>query len=393
MRPVWCAAQGWGIRQFASGKEAALLPFPCVAAVLKSEKIPQEVSVLSVFLETANEVSDGTLEMVPLHDRCVHQQAASAVLDGGGLGIGHSFQHLKLDPIGRCGLQIFAKKQSVGDIEKVVARHADAHCFEILRRAGMRQHSFEIGVDFELGVIRSLLPVVQRRFHFFHGQICALHQSDFDAAATMGAAILCPYGEVFQCLEGIRKIRLQHDSRFELFEFGFAENLAESIHGQVQVPIFFHVQIRSIVRTRMAMGNGCTVESPQPGFDFFQSRHVADQVNLTEDRRDFYRYVVDRGIDKPFHDGIQSLSGLCFTQYGFAELVDVDPDPGLRPLAEICGQCCGLSGKDDVAGLASHLSRYLRHDDRRNKIRGHSRESQQGAIEHAKIRRNPQVLQ
>ena len=101
--------------------------------------------------------------------------AAHDLLDAGG----HAGEHLELDAVldAACGAQL----EGEGDVEEVLAGHAQADVAGALGRHRPGEHALVVGVGGLLGGPGGQLPAVDLGVDLLHGQVGALDDADLDA--------------------------------------------------------------------------------------------------------------------------------------------------------------------------------------------------------------------
>ena len=101
--------------------------------------------------------------------------AADDLLDAGG----HAGEHLELDAVldAACGAQL----EGEGDVEEVLAGHAQADVAGALGRHRPGEHALVVGVGGLLGGPGGQLPAVDLGVDLLHGQVGALDDADLDA--------------------------------------------------------------------------------------------------------------------------------------------------------------------------------------------------------------------
>ena len=196
---------------------------------------------MGVFVEAADEVGDGGVEVVVVDGGGVEEQIAGAVADGGGVGFGHAGEHFEGDLVG--GSEVVAEEEGVGDVEEVVGGDAEVDGGGVTGAAGELQHAFEVGVGVELGGVGGERPAVEGGVDFFHGEVGAFDEADLDGGAAVGDAAACPGGEFLLQASGVWEVGLEDDTGVEVFEFWFCEGAGEGVEGEVEVAVFLHVEV------------------------------------------------------------------------------------------------------------------------------------------------------
>lgn len=168
--------------------------------------------------------------------------------------------------------------------------------------------------------MRGLVPAVPFGFDFFHGEVGAFDEADFDGGTARGDAALRPCGEGALGVDGIGKVGLEDEAGGEMVELGFVEDVTEGGHGEMEVAVFFHVEVDEfVIRERGA------VEPAKAIFDGVEGGVPGNEIDLAEDGGDFDGDVIDVGPGEEIEDGVEAAGGFFFAEDGFAELVQIYP--------------------------------------------------------------------
>ena len=161
--------------------------------------------------------------------------------DGERFGVRHPFEHLDVDlSLDTSGPGHFEGPRQV---EKVVARYADANGVGMFATQRDIDESGVARVDVGLGSIRRCAPAVQFGLGRLHRQVGALHQSDFDGAT---GSFVTRHGPLDQVGErGVRfgQVGLQHDAGGDARELRFVKDPFERRDRQFEVAELLHVEV------------------------------------------------------------------------------------------------------------------------------------------------------
>ena len=192
-------------------EEHLLLLLPGGGAHFETEEVVEEVFLGGVLVEAADKIGDGGLEVVGGHDWGVEEESSGGVAHGGGLVVGHAFEHLdfdlRLEAVG--GTQ----EEGVGDVEEVVRGDADVHGGGVFLRQGELHAALVVGVHVGLGDVGGDLPVLDRGLGGFHREVGALDDAHLDGRASGGDALFRPAGEVGEGAAGVGEVGVEHDAR------------------------------------------------------------------------------------------------------------------------------------------------------------------------------------
>jgi len=118
------------------------------------------------------------------------------------------------------------------------------------------------------------------------------------------------------------------------------------------------------------VAGGRAVEGPQPRGDVSHGRAEGDELDLAEHGRDLHRDVLDVVTGEQREVRLETAGGLRFTEDCLAELVQVQPEPGLAPSLDVAAEVFLLARQDDVLRLVTQPAHDGRHDQARE-IVGH----------------------
>ena len=200
-----------------------------------------EVLRSRVLLQSAHQVGDGDVELVGVDDGHVQQEvtglAAHDLLDAGG----HAGEHLELDVVldAACGAQL----EGEGDVEEVLAGHAQADVAGALGRHRPGEHALVVGVSGLLGGPGGQFPAVDLGVDLLHGQVGALDDADLDARAARGDTLGGPLLEALHGAQGVGQVGLQDDAGLVAAHVLLVEDRGEDRDGQVEVLVVLHVQV------------------------------------------------------------------------------------------------------------------------------------------------------
>ena len=289
--------------------------------------------------------------------------------------IRHALEHLELDEI--LDAVVGAQCQSVADVEEVVTGDADVHRAGVLRPAGVREHPFVVRVHLDLGRVRRLRPAGQRGLDALHREVRALDDAELDRRAPAVRTRARPGGQRPLRAGGVRKVRLQHDTRAERQEFGLVEDLLEGGHRRRQIAILLHVEVDELRRsaTRMVaeeMAERLAIERAQAVLHQLDRVTERNQVDLAQNRGDLDRDVFDVIAGEERQVRREATRCLTLAEDRLAELVQVQPDTGAAALLEIAPEVGFLARNDHGATLVAKPRDDRRHHDAREVVRHHA---------------------
>ena len=308
-------------------QEAVALAVEDLLVAGQVEDAGHEVLRRRVLLQAAHQVGDGDVELVGVDDGHVQQEvagvAAHDLLDAGG----HAGEHLELDAVlnAACSAQL----EGEGDVEEVLARHAQADVAGALGRHRPGEHALVVGVSGLLGGPGGQLPAVDLGIDLLHGQVGALDDADLDARAAGGDTLGGPLLEALHGAQGVGQVGLQDDSGLVAAHFLLVEDRGEDRDGQVEILVVLHVQVEE-----GAVVAGQAVERQEGldavGDDFLEAPGVVG----AGDGGDLDRDVVDVLAGDQAGDLGQTAGGLLLPQDGLAQEVDVEAIAALAQASE-----------------------------------------------------------
>ena len=261
--------------------------------------------------------------------------AAHDLLDAGG----HSGEHLELDAVldAACGAQL----EGEGDVEEVLAGHAQADVAGALGRHRPGEHALVVGVGGLLGGPGGQLPAVDLGVDLLHGQVGALDDTDLDARAARGDTLGGPLLEALHGAQGVGQVGLQDDAGLVAAHVLLVEDRGEDRDGQVEILVVLHVQVEE-----GAVVAGQAVEG-QEGLDAVGDDLLeAPGVVGAGDGGDLDRDVVDVLAGDQAGDLGQAAGGLLLPQDGLAQEVDVEAVAALAQAGERRAEAL-VGGVDD----------------------------------------------
>ena len=341
--------------------ETIPLPLEQRRIVGEVERCRQEVLTRRVLFEPAHEIADRDIELLRVHDRHVQEHVSDLAGDRRDLALRHAEEHLDLDVLAYSPL---AREQPrVGDVEQVVPCDAEPHGIRVLRLQRLVEAAQIVRVGVDLAVVGCQRPVVHDRIDALHREVRALDEPDLDASTTISHPLARPRGQLSQCRQGIGQISLQHDPRLEIAEPLIFEDPSEHRDREVEVAVLLHVEVdegaaavlgqsrrRGEVQRREALDDGI--------HDLIEGPHR----DVTRDRRDLHRDVVDIGPTDEVVDALESAQRLALTEHCLAQQVEVQLGAALAERcycgAELVGPCVDDEVRDHLAqGAAGY-----RHD-------------------------------
>ena len=202
---------------------------------------------------------------------------------------------------------LLAQHQGQGGVEEVVAGDAQVDGTGVFPAAAKLQHPLEVRVGFFLGRVRRPFPAVHLGFDGLHGQVCPFDNAQLNRCAAGGDATSGPVGQRLLGSPGIREVRLQHDSGTQGQELRLVQNPLECRQREMQVAVFLHVEV-----DEFAVGLRRAVKPAQAVLDVIDCSVPVEQVDLTEDGRDFDGDIVNGGIAQVVQDGVHPPLGFRF---------------------------------------------------------------------------------
>ena len=340
------------------GPELGCLGLEGRAAGPQAEQMVDEVLLRGVLLQASEQVADGHVEVPLGHRRCVQQHSPAVGAQQFGLGGGHALEHLELHP--GADPAPFGQQVGPGDIEQVVAGHADAHGAGALRCQHPVEAALVVGVGLGLGPIGRLGPTVHGRLHPLHGQVGPLDQADLDRAGAVAACDqpVVPVDQLPQGVEGVGQVGLHRDAKIHGRELGLAEQGAEGLGGELQVVVLLHVEVDE---RRGRAGCGRSQQGAQGLHHPLQRPVEVPGVELRDHRGDLHRHIVHVGLrQRVEHLGVPP-AGFGVAEHGLAQHVDVERVARRGAGLQVGAQPLGLGVDDEVAHQRPHPSPGDRH--------------------------------
>ena len=370
-------------RALEGGQEPVALGDPFPRARLEVEDVTQKILGRGVLVQPAHQVRDGAVEILGAHDGRVEQQAPGACLHRSRLMIGHTLEHLELDP----GLDAprLAQHEPVGDVEEVVAGDPQMHGVGVLRPAAVLEHALVVRVHLRFRLVGRLRPAVHRGLDALHGEVRALDDAQLDRRAAARPPDARPFGEGALGAVRIGQVGLEHDPRAQRQELRLVQDLAERGRREVEVPVFLHVEVDELrrdpsVRVPVPMAGGRPVERAEPLGHARDRPAKGDEVDLAEDRGDLDRDVLDVVAGEQREVGVQAARGFGLAQDRLAELVEIQAQPRAPSLGEIPAKILLFAGQDDVLRLVTQPVHDGRNDEARKVVRHGAAQEQRDAL-------------
>ncbi len=144
-----------------------------------------------------------------------------------------------------------------------------------------------------------------------------------------------------------RDVGLQHDPGAQVSEFRLVEDANERLDRQVQIAVFFHVEIDEGI-----MRGGDAIQRRESIGDAIQRVIPGEHVEVRAQCRDLDRDVVDIRAAQSRGDHLEAVIGLVITEDRLAEHVDVEIESIRGPASDIAAEGCVLRRQDDTLGLA-----------------------------------------
>ena len=310
---------GGGVDVGQGGQEAVALAVEDGRVGGDVEDPGHEVLRRRVLLQAAHQVGDGDVELARVHHRHVEQEVADlAAHDRLQVG-GHAREHLELH--GPALLQAAGRAQldGEGDVEQVLAGHAQPHGAGALGGHGPLQHPLVVGVRGPLGGPGGGLPAVDLGVDPLHGQVRALDEAHLDGRPAVGHAPGRPGLEAVHGRRGVGQVGLQDDAGPVVGQVGLGEDGGEDLDGQVQVLVVLHVEVEE-----GAVVAGQAVQGAEGlhavGDDLLEPPGVVG----AGDGRDLDGHVVDVVAGHQAGDLLQAAGGLRLPQDRLPQEVDVE---------------------------------------------------------------------
>jgi hypothetical protein len=237
------------VQRVQRGEEPVLLALEQLRVVVQVEHRGHEVLPARTLLEAADQVGDGDVELVGVHDRRVEQQAADLALDHLGLALRHPEQHLELDAAADAALA--GQQPGECDVEQVVPGDTDPDVADPVEVQRVVEHPLVVGVGVLLAAPGRQRPVVQRGLDPLHRQVRALDHADLDRRTTAATAGRGPLLQLDHRAEGVGQVGLQHDAGLEVEELRLVEQSGEHRDRHVEVAVLLHVEVDELLRRRL----------------------------------------------------------------------------------------------------------------------------------------------
>jgi hypothetical protein len=317
-----------------------------------------EVLARRVLFEAADEVADGDVELTGVHDRGVEQQAADVVLDEFGLPLGHAEQHLELDAVAHpAGLGQQVRER---DVEEVVTGDADAHGAGAVGGESPGEDPLVVRVAVLLRAVGRERPLVHGRVDGLHREVGALDHAHLDRGPSGVDPGRGPVGEPLQGAEGVGQVGLQHDAGLEAAQLRLVEEAREDRDRQVEVAVLLHVEVDEL---RLRRAGGQLVERGQLLDDALDGLVEGPHRELTDDRRDLDRHVVDVVAGQQGPGAREPVLGLGAAEHGLAEQVQVQARPVSSDRGDGGAELGGPGVGDEVTDHAAQHATGDGHDD------------------------------
>ena len=275
---------------------------------------------------------------------------------------------------------LLGQEPGEGDVEEVVAGHADPDVPDPVRVQRVVDDALVVGVRILLGVPGGERPVVQRGFHLFHGQVGALDHADLDGGAAVGAALGGPVLEADHGGERVREVGLEHDAGLEVLELGLVQDPGEDRDGHVQVLVLLHVQVDELgLAARAAAKEAARCEQRGELLDDVLHGLVEGPGGVRgHGGGDLDGDVVDVRAGQQGVGSLEPAGGLVLAEDCLAEEVDVELDAVLADLGDGRAQL-GVGGVHDQ--VAHHFAEHPAgdRDDNLRQDRGHGAAELDGA--------------
>ena len=295
----------------------------------------------------------------------VEQEVPDVLGHGGGLLAGHALQHLELDPVGHGPVD--GEVVGEGDVEEVVAGHADAQALHPLGGEQPVQHALVVGIRRLLRVAGGGGPAGDLGMDGLEGEVRALDEADLES----DSAVLDPAsGEFAQPLdrpERIGLVGLNDDAGLEVSELRFGEQACEHRDRELEVLVLLHVEVDELRPGRRL--RSLAVEGAEALDDVVDGLVEGPHRDLRSDRGDLDGDVVDVLAGEQTVGLLEVVVGLPVTEHGLTEEVDVEA-------VTVGGQRRHGLAELLVAGVDDHVPDHLAqsgagggHDDLRGDLR------------------------
>ena len=331
--------------------EAGFLFFKSRVAGLHGEDVSKEIFGRGVFVEAANEVGDGGVEVFLFYDGGVEEDGTAFSAEGASVFVCHAFEHFEFDTI--LNAVFFSEKEGIGDVEEVMGGDTDSDGRGVFWLHGEVEETLKVSIDVSFIGIGSLGPVVLAGFDFFHGEVGSFDDTDFD----FGFAGFGPSSELLEGGEGIGKVGLEYDACLSFCKFGFVEGALKGLAGEVEISVFLHVEVDEFP---------AAVEWAEALLDRGEGACLVEEIDLREDGRDFYGEVLALGLCEEGEILLKAFFGFFFSEDGFSEEVEVY----FGALGKMGAEGFLFTGEDDALAVFTNLRSDGRHDEGGKEVGG-----------------------
>ncbi len=180
-------------------------------------------------------------ELVPRCNRRVTYGPSRQFLYSPAHVICHAFEHFEGEKLRY--VILLGQLICIGQLEQIVGAYPQMDGLHIGRIYREIQQPFKVGIHIQFVVIGCQRPITEGGLHLLHLHIRAFDNPDSDGASSHGDTFLRPGGESLLDVIGIRQVSLQGRPRVVILELLLIKGPCERCYGDVQIPVFFHVQI------------------------------------------------------------------------------------------------------------------------------------------------------
>ncbi len=354
--------------------------------------MPEEVLGAGVFVEPADQVADRVEKLLLLAGRGIEQHPVGVLEHRPPLMVRHPLEHLKLHALEQAPVP--GEHEPVGHVEEVVRSDAHSHRRQVLRLEGVVEHPPVVGIRFEFGLERGLRPAVEGGIDPLHFHVGSLDDPDRHRLATGSDPLSRPGGDPSLPPKRIGHIGLQRDPGSHGLEPRPGERLHEGLGREGQIPVFLHVEVDEF-RLAAAVGPdegrllGLAVKPFEPLAEPAERVTASDRQDLRVDRGDLDRQYLHVRRPEGGQIFLQPLGRLGLAEQGFAQEVEVHPQPLAAAGGQVLVQEFRLRRQDDVGRLVLEMGLDQGHGHRRQPVAEGLKAPEQRPVERAEEPRNP----
>src|SRR5690606_20919888 len=128
-------------------------------------------------------------------------------------------------------------------VEQVVASNAHHKVTGVFWAQDVVKDCHIVCVDIWLIVVCGQWPTCDCRVYGFHRYVCTLDQTNLDCSPALLFVFVSELDESVDCAESIWLVCLDDDTCVVVVHVWMVQDFFEDIHCQVEVLVFFHVQV------------------------------------------------------------------------------------------------------------------------------------------------------